>query len=110
MLKITCSNCGNENKTGYKFCLFCGSSLEGHDVEQRSKIFDSEIPSSFERNTFFCPKCMHENIIDNYSCSNCGEDFEKYDISTSIQEHTKKRAQQEEIRRSFFWGLLNPCY
>ena len=109
MSTLKCPNCGNETQSGYKFCMFCGENLEGIKTEKGSNFTLNKHPTRIDRNTFFCPKCMHENHIDNFNCSNCGEDFEKYDISRSVEEHTKKRAQQEELRRSIFWNLIFPC-
>ena len=91
MSTVICPNCGNESKAGYKFCMFCGGSLEGLKAEQQSRTQVSFKAPPVERNTFFCPKCNHENQIDNFSCNNCGEDFDKYNIKASFSQTTASR-------------------
>ena len=91
MSKLICPNCGNESQIGYKFCIFCGGSLERLESTQQSKAPVIFKPPVMERNTFFCPKCHHENHIDNYSCKNCGEDFDKYNIKASFSQTSVSR-------------------
>lgn len=88
---IICPNCGNESQSGYKFCMFCGESLEGLKAIQQTRSPVSSKPPVMERNIFFCPKCNHENHIDNYSCKNCGEDFDKYNIKASFSQTSVSR-------------------
>ena len=85
MPNIICSDCGNVSKTDYKFCIVCGSDLKGESkpVTQTPVIREE---------TFFCPKCRHANPIDEIICSNCREDFGKYDIRKSFSESSKSRS------------------
>ena len=92
MSRIFCSNCGNQTQIESKFCLFCGNNLEENKSKQRNGDSFTNIQSTnqyqqsyeVEKTTFFCPKCMHENSLENYRCFNCEEDFEKYNIKGSV--------------------------
>lgn len=82
---IICTKCGNQTHFESKFCIFCGNNLEEIKSQLTNEDSSSYIPPppqhyKTERKTFFCPKCMHENSIRSYECSNCKEDFEKYNI------------------------------
>lgn len=84
MSRIICSNCGTISQAEYKFCVACGSDLRGGTKT------DFQAPQ-IKQDTFFCPNCNQENFVDNYNCSDCGEDFSKYRIRASFSETTKSR-------------------
>ncbi len=94
MPSITCSYCGNQNHLESKFCVFCGNNLEENISKQSNGDSSTNIQSTsqyqqsseIKKTTFFCPSCMHENSIENYRCSNCEEDFGKYNIKGSVSQ------------------------
>ncbi len=81
---IICSNCGNTSNSEYKHCIFCGSNLKSEPKQ--------DVPiNEFEQSTFFCPKCMKENPKEEIICSNCGEDFGKYNIRSKFSDTSASR-------------------
>jgi uncharacterized membrane protein YvbJ len=88
-----CTHCGKNFDSKDKFCIFCGKSSD----EDISEIYE---PVERKPNTFFCPSCKHENIVDNSQCINCREDFSEYSIrrsfsETSVSRKAKSRDQYE---------------
>lgn len=65
-------------------CMVCGNSLiDAEPIDSKS--------SSIKQTTFFCLKCNQENLVDNFNCSSCGDDFSMYNIKASFSETSKSR-------------------
>ena len=104
MSELHCSNCGKLHESDSKNCEYCGNDLKEAILrfkQRRLPIkYAESIPSQKKREreqaTFFCPKCKLENSRENLSCEFCNEDFSKYNISSSVQNHTRKKRAQEE--------------
>jgi hypothetical protein len=52
---MQCSNCGQENQEGAKFCVKCGKSIDGSG---NGKVY--------------CPSCGKENTQGVFFCAHCG--------------------------------------
>jgi hypothetical protein len=117
---ILCRNCGKPHEADGKFCIYCGEDLEEVILEFK----DANLPLKLDNSkkspqrrryqigrrdfrqqsrkekptTFFCPKCMHENVFGELYCVSCDEDFSKYDIAGTVEDVMEKtRAEREEM-------------
>ena len=67
--KSVCKYCGAEIKENAKFCLGCGSKLDGCDEETCEEVKAQEYKQ--------CPSCNEELDKESKFCPNCGYHFEE---------------------------------
>ena len=112
MSELFCANCGKVHESESKFCEYCGFDLKEAILRFKQKQlpikYDESLPSQQkkEQATFFCPKCKHENSKENLSCIFCDEDFSKYNISGSVQDHIRKRRTQEREKKALLFDFF----
>ena len=82
-----CSNCGKQLEEGARFCLQCGASVIGSNMERQRVTYDGE--------THRCPNCGQVLQSFMINCPACGNELRGTRISNSIREFAQRLLQVE---------------
>lgn len=82
-----CSNCGKQLEEGARFCLQCGASVIGFNMERQRVTYDGE--------THRCPNCGQVLQSFMINCPACGNELRGTRISNSIREFAQRLLQVE---------------
>lgn len=82
-----CSNCGKQLEEGARFCLECGASVIGSNMERQRVTYDGE--------THRCPNCGQVLQSFMINCPACGNELRGTRISSSIREFAQRLLQVE---------------